>query len=107
MRLSPGARLGDAKLRVDVEEEKRFSTRLAFSNSRPPSVGSFEGRADVEARNLTGWGDAQQLTYARTSGLENVSFRTEIPVTARDTKISFRGIQLPSHLVVMCQRWKR
>ncbi len=88
VRLSPGAKLGDAKLRVDVEEEKRFSARLSFSNSRPPSVGSFEGRADIEARNLTGWGDAHRLTYARTSGLENVSFRTEIPITARDTKVS-------------------
>lgn len=99
VRLRPGTRLGDAKLRVDVEEEERFSSRFTFSNSRPPSVGSFEGRADVEARNFTGWGDEHRLTYARTAGLENVAFRTGIPVNAHDTKIAFRFENSSSEVV--------
>lgn len=89
VRLSPGTKLGESGLDVDLEEEDRLSARLSYSNSRPPSIGAFETKADIEYRNVTGWGDAHRLTYARTEGLKSVEFETEIPVTARDTLLSF------------------
>ncbi len=89
-RLSPGTRLGEGALGVDIEEAKRYSAGISFSNSSPPSIGANKLGIDAQFRNLTGWGDAYYLSYERTDGLEEVLFRTEVPITRWDTRMAFK-----------------
>lgn len=99
VKLGPGTRLGEAELTVNVAEKPRHSVRATVSNSRPPSVGEFEGQTELEFRNLTGWGEAYRVTLSKTKGLEEAIGRIEIPVTAWDTKIYFEISNSDSEVV--------
>jgi hemolysin activation/secretion protein len=85
--LLPGARRGDAILRVDVEEERPYRAWLEFSNHEPPSVGALGASVRLAHDNLTGWGDRLEIEAAFTEGYRDYTGRYEIPVNRWDTTV--------------------
>lgn len=88
--LGPGERLGEAQLRVDVAEAKRYELGYRLSNSRSPSIGSYLNEFTAAARNLLGRGIQVGLRYGTTHGLEEYTAYAAAPVTRWDTTLSLR-----------------
>jgi len=86
--LGPGALPGEAKLRLRVEEERPYRIWAELSNYEPPSIGAERGRIGLEFQNLTGNGDRLSAIVSLTGGLREVSVSYELPITARDTRVS-------------------
>lgn len=85
--LVPGARRGEAVLRVQIDEERPYRIWLGFSNHEPPSVGALRGEANLVHENLTGWGDRLQVRVGITEGYQDYAARYEIPVNRWDTTV--------------------
>ncbi len=89
--LRPGLRPGESTLEVLVEEERPYRLVLDINNHQAPSVGAERGIVSLEHLNLTGNGDVLTLRYGRSDGLDPLlDFRYAVPVTARDTSVSFQ-----------------
>ncbi len=87
--LGPGFELGEAVLKVGVEEARPYHLSLKFNNYNSPSIGPYRGEAELSHTNLTGWGDALTAQYALTEGLDEYKIDYSIPLTRRDTTLSF------------------
>jgi hemolysin activation/secretion protein len=88
--LRPGVRRGEAVLDVRTEERLPFRLWLDVNNYQSPSVGAERGIVTLQHQSLTGNGDVLTLSYGRSDGLDPLlDFRYALPVTARDTTISF------------------
>ncbi|MBK9237563.1 MAG: ShlB/FhaC/HecB family hemolysin secretion/activation protein [Rhodoferax sp.] len=61
-RLVPGAQPGQATLTVEVERARAYQFNLFTNNYRPPSIGSDAIGVSGTVRNLTGLGDALDLS---------------------------------------------
>ena len=88
--LLPGARPGEAALRVDVEEAPNRRAYVTVNNYRPPSVG--EGHAELEFvdTNLLGFGDSLGLRHGWTVGSEDIDLIYAMPLSPRDTALQLR-----------------
>ncbi len=88
--LKPGLRLGESVLDVRVEDQRPFRLTFDLNNYQPPSIGALREIFTIEDVNLLGWGDVLTLQYGRSEGLNPLlDFRYAVPVTARDTTVSF------------------
>lgn len=87
--LTAGNRLGTNLLEVDVKEANTFHAQINLDNARSPSVGSFQRSARLYEENLTGIGDTISLSYGNTDGSNEVNFSYTLPLTPRDTTLSF------------------
>ena len=97
--LAPGVERGEAVLRVDVAEAKRFLAGIDFSNDRSPVVGEYQAEMFVTAHNLLGRGEAYTLRAARTEGLGDYEATFSVPLTARGTFLTLRYTQTRSKIV--------
>jgi len=97
--LAPGVERGDAVLRVDVTEAKRFLAGVTLSNDRSPVVGEYQAEAFAAARNLLGRGDALTLRAAGTEGIGDYSAGFSLPVSARGTLLNLRYTRTRSTVV--------
>jgi hemolysin activation/secretion protein len=89
--LKPGLRPGESVLDVRVEDRQPFRLLFDINNYQNPSVGAERGIVTLEDVNLLGLGDVLTLRYGRSDGLDPLlDFRYAIPVTARDTTLSFQ-----------------
>jgi hemolysin activation/secretion protein len=89
--LRPGLGLGESVLAVEVEDRQPFRLTLGFDNYQSPSVGAERGWVTVEDANLLGLGDVLTLHYGRSeSPRPQFDLRYVLPVTARDTTLSFQ-----------------
>lgn len=61
-RVVPGAQAGQATLTVEVERARAYQFTLFANNYRPPSIGSDAIGVSGTVRNLTGLGDALDLS---------------------------------------------
>lgn len=84
-RVVPGSASGLADLQVDVSEARRYQLTAFTSNHQPPSTGRILAGIHGEFRNLTGWGDALDLTLQRSNGQEGYHLAWQMPLTARGT----------------------
>ncbi|MEX0271683.1 ShlB/FhaC/HecB family hemolysin secretion/activation protein [Leptolyngbyaceae cyanobacterium UHCC 1019] len=87
--LSAGSRPGTSLLEVKVTEAKSASATFTVDNARVPSVGSVRGQAAGLERNLLGFGDALSVSFTKTSGSTAVDSSYTIPVSPRNTTLSF------------------
>lgn len=94
--LKPGAAPGESLLDVRVVDRHPFRLGMQVDNDRPPSVGAEEILLLVGDRNLTGHGDALDISYGiaeggspgfRFSEFDNVAASYTVPVTASDTTL--------------------
>lgn len=87
--LGPGLEPGEAVLDVKVDESRPYHMSLTFNNHNSPGIGSYRGEVGLRHINLTGWGDALSLNYGMTEGLDEYSANYTIPITCRDTTLTF------------------
>ena len=87
--LKPGLKRGDSLLDVKVEEERPYRLVLEANNHRPPSVGAEQAVVNLRHLNLTGRGDAINLIYGLTEGLDDGEIAYLFPLNARDTNVNF------------------
>lgn len=97
--LVPGARPGEARLEVQVQEARPWGFEVGVNNSRPPSVGSLRGEVAGWHRNLTGHADSLQLRLGLTEGLEDGELRYAIPLNRYDTTLELAYIRSDSAIV--------
>ena len=89
--LLPGAAIGENTLNVKVKEANPLKAWLEFNNYQSPAVGAEQGFITLAHRNLLGFGDTLSLQYGRSAGVNPMlNFRYEIPVSPRDTTVSFQ-----------------
>ena len=89
--LRPGVRRGEGILDIRVEERTPYKLSSEYNNYQSPSVGENRGLVTLEHRNLTGNGDFLTAQYGRSKGLDPLlDFKYSLPVTARDTTLSFQ-----------------
>ena len=85
--LTPGDRPGESVLTLDVEERQPYNLSFSINNHRAPSVGSLQGELFAAHWNLSGWGDALELNYRKTEGLDDIRVSYSIPLSAHDTRL--------------------
>jgi hemolysin activation/secretion protein len=83
-RLAPGDALGQSVLRLNVEDQPRFSAGLTADNHHSASTGEWEGIATLGARDLTGHGDEWRGSFVRAGGDTEGSGVFSIPLSAHD-----------------------
>ena len=83
-RLSPGDELGQGVVRVNVEDQPRFSAGLGFDNHHTSTTGANEGTVFFDARDLTGFGDEIRGSVTRTHGDTEGSGVVSIPISPND-----------------------
>lgn len=97
--LAPGVERGDAVLRVDVVEAKRYIVGLGASNNRSPSVGANEAEGFFSVRNLFGRGETFTIRGAFTEGVDDFYGVFVTPLNARGTLLALRYINTRSSIV--------
>jgi len=97
--LAPGVERGDAVLRVDVTEAKRYSVGLKVSDNRSPVVGQNEIEGFFTARNVFGIGESFAFRAGATQGLDDYSAVFAVPVSARGTLLTVRWDHTDSRVV--------
>jgi hemolysin activation/secretion protein len=89
--LRPGVARGEGILDVRVEERTPYSMSFEYNNYQSPAVGENRGIVVLEHQNVTGNGDVFTGQYGRSRGLNPLlDFKYSIPVTARDTTLSYQ-----------------
>ncbi len=89
--LGPGERPGEAVLKTEVKEARRWDLTTVFDNKLSPSLG--EGRLLLlgELRNLTGSGDVLSGEFTWAEGIDfadDYKLRYRLPVTLQDSALS-------------------
>lgn len=97
--LSAGVRPGENLLDVQVTEADSLEGRVAFDNSRSPSVGTGRRIAQVTEANLLGIGDRLSLGYTDTNGSSTVDGGYSIPLNARNGTLSFNASLSESRVI--------
>lgn len=97
--LAPGAQRGEAVLRMEVAEAKRWSAGFSVANNRSPAVGAVRTELSAGARNLLGVGDSLAVRFGHTRGLDDQGFNFSIPVTPRDTLFTLRNDRVRSRVI--------
>jgi hemolysin activation/secretion protein len=97
--LSPGLKLGEAELEVDIKEARPYFLTFEFSNSNSPSVSAYRGDIQFEHINITGYGDSVRLKYGITDGLDTYSSKYEVPVSRMGTTLSLEADRSKSTVV--------
>lgn len=98
--LQPGARPGEARLIVDIEEAPPASFQFILDNKVSPSVGGEQGRLLGEFRNFVGNGDRLNVEAAIADGLLNVSANYTYPLTPDDLEVRVFGEYSKSSVVL-------
>jgi len=88
-KLSPGSRLGNSLLSIEVTEADSFNTQITLDNARSPSVGSFRRQVQVREGNLLGLGDSISAAYSNTDGSNTIDANYTLPLNPRDGTLSF------------------
>jgi hemolysin activation/secretion protein len=97
--LAPGSQRGEALLRMDVKEARRFSAAFSLANNRSPAVGAIRAELAAAARNLAGLGETLAVRVGKTEGLEDQAVNFAVPVNARDTLFTARYEQSRSRVI--------
>ena len=82
--LGPGDTAGEAVLRVNVEEQPRFSAGVGVDNYQSSSIGATLGTLNLGARDLTGFGDDLRASIGHSDGDTLGSGVWTVPVSARN-----------------------
>lgn len=89
--LGPGARPGEAELRVDLKEAPAREIGYTLANNRSPSIGGIRHELRGALRNSLGRGDELTLRAGKTEGLDDYMLAFSVPISARDTVLWLRA----------------
>ena len=103
-RLAPGNEFGAGILKVNVIEASPYQFNFQFNNHRPPSIGAYRGVLEFGHHNVLGWGDGLLVRYGLTVGLNDYSFKYNIPfrlfaLTNFDTTFSLSLARTDSEVI--------
>lgn len=84
-KLSPGISRGEAKLAVDVEEERLYDFGVSFNNWRSPSIGGMQLSLYGALYNILGFGSTLRGNFNLTDEFDDGYGQLTIPLTSRDT----------------------
>lgn len=90
-KLSTGITPELSLLEVEVIEADTFRVSAIADNGRVPSVGSFRRGVVINSLNLSGRADNLRLEYINTDGSDTYDGRYQIPVNARNAKVTLSG----------------
>ncbi len=98
--LAPGERPGEAVLKVQVAEAPPYDFGVLVDNKLSPSLGEVRVVLQGEYRNLTGRGDVLSGEFGSAQGIDgDLNLHYVVPVTSRDTAVSFFYQRAKSHVV--------
>jgi hemolysin activation/secretion protein len=89
-KVAPGLNPGEASLALKVETRPRFQVDVTAANDRSPSIGSENGRLNLSASNLTGWGESLQVGSSVTRGLDAFDASISLPLTSGGTSLALQ-----------------
>lgn len=89
--LSAGTRLGSSTLTVDLAEASTADLLLEVNNERSPSVGSFRQQIELGMQNLIGNGESLNVSYARTTGSNDIDGSLQFFLNPRNGTLTFSG----------------
>ncbi len=61
---------------------------IGFNNHRSPSVGEERVELSASHWNVTGWGDALDVKFGLSRGMDDITIGYVLPVTSGDTLLS-------------------
>lgn len=79
-----GTQIESHILEVRFTEAQTFTLGASLDNGRPPSIGTFRRRGQIEEANLLGFGDRLTLSYGNTDGSNNFDVSYTLPLNPRD-----------------------
>jgi len=85
--LKPGEILGQADLKVKIEEESPYKITVRFHNDAAPSTGSYKGEASLAHRNVFGYGDTLNIDFGGTRGALDYGGGYTFSILPTDTTI--------------------
>lgn len=97
--LGAGEKPGDAVLRLDVTEAKKYSLGMLTANNRSPAVGGWRTEVNGAARNYFGRGETLGLRIGGAKGLDDLTASLALPVSARDTLFTAKYENTESRVV--------
>ena len=77
--LLPGAKPGESRLRLDIEENHPFQVSVLFDNFESPTVGANRGTIRLQHMDLTGRRDTLAASIAATEGLRDAFVSYQVP----------------------------
>jgi hemolysin activation/secretion protein len=86
--VKPGLGRGAAALNLEIEETTPYGFSVGADNHISPNVGGERLRAELYHLNLTGLGDALQLSYNDAEGYSGGTATYTMPVTRWNTTVS-------------------
>lgn len=86
--LKPGVKRGEAKLIVDVEEDRLYDFGVSFNNWRAPSIGGMQLSLYGALYNIFGFGSTLRGNFNLTDEFDDGYGQLTVPVTSRDTLFS-------------------
>jgi hemolysin activation/secretion protein len=102
--LQPGMKLGEAALKVRIEEESPYKITLRLHNDAAPSTGAYRGELALADRNLLGFGDVLSADVGVTEGGFDFGAGYTVPITSHDT--TFGAYYLRNENVVIEEQYK-
>lgn len=97
--ISPSGRLGEAILKVNVEETRPYYMGARFDNDHSPSTGAEQLTLYAFHNNATGWGDALAAQFSLTTGAKEISADYDIPLSARELMLNLKFETVSSEVV--------
>ena len=97
--LGAGDKPGDAVLKMDVTEAKKWMLGLQFANDRSPAIGGNRLEVSGAAKNLAGLGEIAGLRLSGGRGFDEVLATLAVPVSARDTLLTLKYEGIESRVI--------
>ena len=97
--LTAGSGPGLNILILDLAEADPFFANLSTDNYRSPSIGSFQGTANVSYGNVLGFGDSLNASYGLTDGLDTYNVGYIFPFNDLDGTLEFSYQNSESEIV--------
>jgi hemolysin activation/secretion protein len=97
--LLPGARPGDSRLEVSLQEAAAPNVQLGYANEENPAIGAEAARVRVRWLNLLGYADEIGASYAESDGYEQLEATYALPLGSRGTRLELRYVDSTSEVI--------
>ena len=94
-----GTQIESHILEVRLTEAKTSSAGVSLDNGRPPSIGTFRRRSQIEEANLFGFGDRLTFSYSNTDGSNNFDASYTLPLNPHDGTLTFAAGESSSSVI--------
>jgi hemolysin activation/secretion protein len=88
--VEPGERIGEAVMRLQIDEAPPVRGFAEWSNNTPSNLGEQTGRFGLGLTNLLGVGDEFSASIRETPGLTDSELNYGVPITPWDTEVRLR-----------------